>query len=163
LKQRSKPGSLLPSAWYTSMPPILGSRLAASMKLPLAPLPLGDLRTAMSGAAPDTARVAELARETANQLERWLPTLAKIQFEPATVKKLLNAFEELSPGRQAFCSWDEAVQRYLMARALNQGLKDCALDQRLDRIGRWLEFPPNHDSPRSFDPFTLPAAKSSSD
>jgi hypothetical protein len=170
LKQRSKPGSLLPSAWYTSMPPILESRLAASIKLPLTSLPLGDLRKAMNGAAPDTARVAALARETANRLERWLPALAKIQFEPATDKELLSAFEEVSSGRQAISSWDEAAQRYLMARALDQGLKDGdasyqnpVLEQRLDRMSRWLQFPPNHDSPRSFNPFALPASNPSGD
>jgi hypothetical protein len=165
LKQRSKPGSLLPATWYTSMPPILGSRLAASMKLPLAPLPLGDLRKAMSGAAPDATRVAGLARETANQLERWLPALAKIQFEPATAKELLHALEENepSPGRHTAGSWDEAVQRYLMARAFNQELQDSELEQRLDRISRGLTFPPNHDSPRSFNPFTVPGLRPAGD
>jgi Cytochrome c554 and c-prime len=170
LKQRSKPGSLLPSAWYTSMPPILGSRLTASMKLPLVPLPLGDLRKAMTGTAPDTARVAELARETANQLEQWLPALAKGEIEPTTIKDFLENLEELSPGGQALGSWDEAVQRYLMARAINEGLKDRdasyenpALERRLHRVSRWLEFSPNYDSPRSFNPFALPAPKSRGD
>ena len=155
LKQRSRPGSLLPSAWYLSMPPILGSSLAVSMKLPLEPLPLGDLRRAMSNAVPNTTQVAGLARKTASQLEEWLPALAKIQLEPATIKEMLHPLEELSPGD----SWDAAVQRYLMARALNQELQDSALEQRLDRTSRELTFPPNHDSPRSFNPFTVPDLK----
>jgi hypothetical protein len=137
------------------MPPILGPRLASSTKLPLESVPLDDLRKVMSNAAPDTAQVAGLARSTANRLEQWLPTLTKLQLDPATVKEWFHALEELLPG----ASWDEAVQRYLMAKALNQELQDGALEQRLDRVSRGLTFPPNHDSPRSFNPFTLPAFK----
>ena len=124
---------------------------------------LDDVTVAMEKPNPreNIAAVVNATRAAAGPLEKCLASAATKPLTAAMIGHLIEGLE-FEHAKARITDWDAAAQRYLALVPLYQTWlalgqpPDPKLREHLDRLSRSLEFPPDYDSPRGFDPSAPP-------